>query len=51
MKLLLSQLFKQIINPKQRIFSNHKEEILIKQGREQFKKLLDKGLSVPVVLL
>jgi hypothetical protein len=28
-----------------------KQEILIKQGREQFKKLLEKGISIPVVLL
>ena len=28
-----------------------KQEILVKQGREQFKKLLEKGISIPVVLL
>ena len=29
----------------------YKQEILVKQGREQFKKLVDKGLELPVVLL
>jgi hypothetical protein len=28
-----------------------KQEILVKQGREQFKKLQEKGISVPVVFL
>jgi hypothetical protein len=28
-----------------------KQEILVKQGREQFKKLLEKGISIPVVFL
>ncbi|MCL5434965.1 MAG: hypothetical protein M1405_01105 [Patescibacteria group bacterium] len=28
-----------------------KQEILVKQGREQFKKLLEKGISVPVAFL
>lgn len=32
-------------------FSNYKEEILIKQGAEQFKKLRDRGIDLPVVLL
>jgi hypothetical protein len=31
--------------------ADYKQQILVKQGREQFKKLLEKGLSVPVVLL
>lgn len=31
--------------------SDYKQEILVKQGREQFKKLLEKGISIPVVLL
>lgn len=30
---------------------DYKQEALIKQGREQFKTLLKKGLRVPVVLL
>jgi hypothetical protein len=32
-------------------FSNYKEEMLIKQGAEQFKKLRDRGIDLPVVLL
>jgi len=31
--------------------ADYKQQILVKQGREQFKKLLEKGLNVPVVLL
>ncbi len=31
--------------------SDYKQEVLVRQGREQFKKLLEKGISVPVVLL
>ncbi|MBI4078884.1 MAG: hypothetical protein HY429_01160 [Candidatus Levybacteria bacterium] len=30
---------------------DHKQEVLIKQGREQFRSLIRKGLQVPVVLL
>jgi hypothetical protein len=31
--------------------SNRREEALIKQGREQFRKMIDKGIELPVVLL
>jgi len=31
--------------------SDYKQDILVKQGREQFKRLLEKGLSVPIALL
>jgi hypothetical protein len=31
--------------------SDYKQDVLVKLGREQFKKLLEKGISVPVVLL
>ncbi len=34
-----------------RTIADYKQDILVKQGREQFKKLLEKGISVPVVLL
>lgn len=30
---------------------DYKQAVLIKLGREQFKALLNKGISVPVVLL
>lgn len=28
-----------------------KEALIIRQGREQFKKLVDRGLTIPVALL
>jgi len=31
--------------------SDYKQEVLIKQGREQFKKLIERGTDLPVVLL
>lgn len=31
--------------------SDYKQEILLTQGREQFKVLVKKGLSVPIALL
>ncbi len=31
--------------------SDYKMEILLKMGRDQFKKLADKGISIPVALL
>lgn len=31
--------------------ADYKQAAIIKQGREQFKALLSKGLNVPVVLL
>jgi hypothetical protein len=30
---------------------DYQREALVKQGREQFQKLMDKGLGVPVALL
>ncbi len=30
---------------------DYKQEALIRQGRAQFEKLMQKGLSIPVVLL
>lgn len=30
---------------------HYREELLIKQGAEQFKKLQDRGIELPVVLL
>lgn len=31
--------------------SDYKQEALVKSGREQFKKLIEKGISIPVFLL
>ncbi len=29
----------------------YKQELLVKQGRDQFRKLLEKGINIPVALL
>jgi hypothetical protein len=44
----LSKLFKR---PNKRPLLDTKDAILVKQGREQFKKLIEKGIELPVVLL
>ena len=31
--------------------SDYKMEILVRQGRDQFKKLIEEGINVPVALL
>jgi len=31
--------------------ADYKQEILVKHGKEQFRKLLEKGISIPVALL
>jgi hypothetical protein len=31
--------------------SDYKQEALVKLGREQFKKLMEKGISIPIFLL
>jgi hypothetical protein len=36
---------------KKRIAPEYKDQLLINQGREEFKKLIEKGLELPVVLL
>ncbi|HLD01376.1 MAG TPA: hypothetical protein VJC10_00725 [Patescibacteria group bacterium] len=36
---------------KRKAILDHPQEMLIEQGRRQFKRLLDKGLQVPVALL
>lgn len=39
-------------NKKASLFgADYKQAVLIKQGREQFKTLMKKGISVPVVFL
>lgn len=41
-----------ILSKKRRkTIADYKQDLLVKQGREQFKRLLDKGLGVPVALL
>ena len=34
-----------------RTISDYKMEILVKQGRDQFKKLIERGINIPVALL
>ena len=31
--------------------SDYRMEILVKQGRDQFRKLIEKGINIPVALL
>jgi len=31
--------------------SDYKQDFLVRQGREQFKKLLEKGIGVPIAFL
>ena len=40
-----------IKRPSRQIRAPYKEEMLVKQAREQFKKLIERGLQVPVALL
>lgn len=35
----------------QKTISDYKMEILVRQGRDQFKKLIEKGINIPVALL
>ncbi len=54
MKKILSYFFgaeKRNIEKSRYSGSDYKQDVLVKQGREQFKKLLDKGLGIPVALL
>jgi hypothetical protein len=36
---------------KRKTLEDYRQELLVTQGREQFKRLVEKGLQVPVVLL
>ncbi|MCL4353619.1 hypothetical protein M1615_04110 [Patescibacteria group bacterium] len=49
MKLLANVLKR--VNKSSLKYKGVKEETLVKQGREQFKKLIEKGLGVPIALL
>ncbi len=50
MKFLLNLYFNQKKTEKSTRASS-KQEIFVKEAREQFKQLLEKGLSIPVALL
>ncbi len=34
-----------------RTIADYQQELLVRQGREQFKRLLEKGINVPVAFL
>lgn len=52
MKTLFSLIFGDQKSKKTRkTIEDYKNDLLVRQGRDQFKKLLDKGLNVPVALL
>lgn len=36
---------------KRKALLDYKQELLVRQGREQFKKLIDRGISIPVAYL
>lgn len=36
---------------KRKLIKDYQQELLIKQGREQFLKLIDKGLQIPIAVL
>lgn len=45
---LLSKLKKEDVK---KTIADYQQEALIQQGRDQFKKLIDRGLTIPVALL
>jgi len=49
----LSILFdkKRHISTRVKSIEEYQQELLIKQGREQFRKLLEKGLQLPIAVL
>ncbi|HVF69643.1 MAG TPA: hypothetical protein VNA13_03700 [Xanthomonadales bacterium] len=57
MKLSLSNLWKKLKNllginaNSPQTIADYNREALINQGRDQFKKLIEKGLNIPVALL
>lgn len=51
MKTLFSLIFGSKAKKTRKTIEDYKNDLLVKQGREQFKKLLEKGINVPVALL
>jgi len=47
----LAYFFKSNKKKLRKTLSDYKQDMLVRQGRQQFKKLKDLGLEVPVVLL
>ncbi|MFH1186548.1 MAG: hypothetical protein V1697_00025 [Candidatus Levyibacteriota bacterium] len=48
MKLNIFRTNKRVVR---KTISDYKQELLVKQGRDQLKKLVEKGLNVPVAFL
>lgn len=48
---LLTLIFGAKRKSRRRSLADYKEEIVLTQAREQFKKLTDRGLSIPVAYL
>lgn len=48
---LLSMFLSRFRSPKKKTLADYQQELLIKAGREQFNKLKEKGLQIPIVLL
>jgi DNA gyrase/topoisomerase IV subunit B len=56
MKSLISNLFRRlknrvVDNSAARSIADYNRELLVKQGHDQFMKLIDKGLTIPVNLV
>ena len=51
MKKLIAYFLGESIDTSRKQFADYKMDLVVKQGSKQFKKLVDKGLQVPVVLL
>lgn len=47
----LSTLFAGRKKAVRKTIADYQQEVLVRQGRVQFEKLMQKGLSIPVVLL
>ena len=43
--------FKKQKKASDKAISDYKMELLVKQGRDQFRKLIERGLNIPVALL
>lgn len=51
MRSLILNLLNIKLKKTRKTIADYKQELLVRQGREQFKKLLEKGINVPVALL
>lgn len=51
MKYLLDLIFGGKTRKTRKTIEDYKNDLLVRQGREQFRKLMEKGINVPVALL